>query len=576
MNKQSIKDFNSVWERWQFLSVDRPNTDAIIHWVTGEEPYRWTFSSLIERANYYSKYLLKKGIKPGQVCAMIIRHNPEFYPLYLGIVGIGALPTVLAYPNPRLHPDKFRQGLEGMSQRSGLDYLLTEKDLEPVIGALINSPNSTIKGLHFPFEENLIFSNSELDSELFTIRASMKRKDPILLQHSSGTTGLQKPVILTHHDILEHVVQYGEALYLNNSDKFISWTPLYHDMGLIGTFHMPLAYGIPTIQINTFEWILAPVILFDAASKEKATITLQPNFAFNLLTNKVHDEDMEGVDLSSLRLLVNAAEPIRHDTMERFIDRFKNYGLNELAPTTQYGMAETTLALVQTPPGQKYKIMEVDRQKLANGVVEYTNENTKVKRICISSGILLDGCQMKIVDDNRITLPDDTLGEIAVKSVSLFDGYRNYPEKTAQVMDNEGWYHTSDYGFIHDGELYVIGRKDDIIIVAGNNMYPEDVEDVINKIDGVQKGRIIAFGEADEELGTEVISVIVETKLEDEKEKKILINEIKKAGMSIDVTISNIYLVPPRWLIKSSAGKPSRKANSERILEEKRKNKGDN
>lgn len=136
---------------------------------------------------------------------MIIRHNPEFYPLYLGIVGIGALPTVLAYPNPRLHPDKFRQGLEGMSQRSGLDYLLTEKDLEPVIGALINSPNSTIKGLHFPFEENLIFSNSELDSELFTIRASMKRKDPILLQHSSGTTGLQKPVILTHHNVLEHI-----------------------------------------------------------------------------------------------------------------------------------------------------------------------------------------------------------------------------------------------------------------------------------------------------------------------------------------------------------------------------------
>jgi len=439
---------------------------------------------------------------------------------------------------------------------------------------MINSSESTIKGLLFPFEKaEDTMEDKSLDSELENIRKSMKKKDAVLLQHSSGTTGLQKPVILTHHDILEHVVQYGDALFLNDNDKFISWTPLYHDMGLIGTFHMPLVYGIPTVQINTFEWILAPVLLFQIASEEKATITLQPNFAFNLLTNKVHDEDMEGVNLSSLRLMINAAEPIRHDTMEKFIERFKTFGLNELSPTTQYGMAETTLALVQTPPGQKYKIIEVDRQKLANGVVEFANENTKVTRTCVSSGILLKDCQMKIVDDNRNILPDNTLGEIAVKSISLFDGYRNYPKKTAQVIDSEGWYYTSDYGFIHENELYVIGRKDDIIIVAGNNIYPEDIEDAINKVNGVQKGRIIAFGEIDEELGTESINLIVETKIENDEEKKNLINEIKLAGMTIDITIENVYLVPPRWLIKSSAGKPSRKANRERIIEENKKQK---
>lgn len=564
------KEYKSIWERWEYLSRKKYNGEAIVHWVAGDEPIRWTFGKLLQRANHYSSYLLSKGINPGDVCAMIIRHNPEFYPIYLGIVGMGALPTVLAYPNPRLHPDKFRQGLLGMTQRSGLDWILTEKEIEPMIGNLVTAEGSTVKGVFFPIEEKSDIIASEFSANLNKIRDSFKPDDPVLLQHSSGTTGLQKPVILTHFDILKHVEQYGEALKLNDNDKFISWTPLYHDMGLIGTFHLPLAFGIPTVQINTFEWILAPAILFDAISKEKTTITLQPNFAFNLLTNKVKDEELEGVDLSSMRLFINAAEPIRHDTMERFIQRFKKYGLQVLAPTTQYGMAETTLAVVQTPPGQKYKTLEVDRQKLANGIVEIANNNTKVKRICVSSGLLLKECEMKIVDENRKTLPELSLGEIAVKSASQFTGYRNYPEKTAKVIDEDGWYYTSDYGFIYENELYVIGRKDDIIIVAGNNIYPEDIEDAVNQVEGVQKGRVIAFGEVDEGLGTELISVIAETKIENEEDKKKLIIEIKKAGMSIDIPIANVYLVPPRWLIKSSAGKPSRKANSQRIIELKK------
>lgn len=566
--------YKSIWDRWEYLSNEYPDREAVIHWVAGEEPHRWTFKALIEKSNYYSQFLLNQGIRPGEVCAIIIRHNPEFYPLYLGVVGIGALPAVLAYPNPRLHPEKFRQGLLGMTQRSGLDWILTERELQNTIGNLVTSKESTIKGIFFPLEDKFNFPSDSAHLEtLKKIRDSFKLSDPVLLQHSSGTTGLQKPVILTHFDILKHVEQYGEALKLNNNDKFVSWTPLYHDMGLIGTFHLPLAFGIPTIQINTFEWILAPLILFEVISKEKPTITLQPNFAFNLLTNKIKDEDMEGIDLSSMRLFINAAEPIRHDTMENFIKKFKKHGLNELAPTTQYGMAETTLAVVQTPPGQKYKTLAVDRQKLANGIIEIANEHTKVKRVCVSSGVLLKECQMKIVDDNRNSLPELSLGEIAVKSASQFSGYRNYPEKTSKVIDQEGWYYTSDYGFIYKDELYVIGRKDDIIIVAGNNIYPEDIEDAVNQVEGVQKGRVIAFGEQDESLGTDLISVIVETKIENEEERKKLILEIKKACMSIDIPIANVYLVPPRWLIKSSAGKPSRKANSQRILELKIKNK---
>jgi acyl-CoA synthetase (AMP-forming)/AMP-acid ligase II len=178
---------------------------------------------------------------------------------------------------------------------------------------------------------------------------------------------------------------------------------------------------------------------------------------------------------------------------------------------------------------------------------------------------VIKGCEVKIVDEKRNKINPGEIGEIAIKSVSMFDGYRNYPEKTAEVLD-DGWYYSGDYGFAHEGEYYVIGRKKDIIIVAGNNIYPEDIEDAISKVEGVIPGRVVAFGEEDYEIGSEQISVAAETNFTAADDHKRLKASIVKAGMEMDISIRKIYLVPPRWLIKSSAGKPSRKANRERII----------
>jgi acyl-CoA synthetase (AMP-forming)/AMP-acid ligase II len=177
---------------------------------------------------------------------------------------------------------------------------------------------------------------------------------------------------------------------------------------------------------------------------------------------------------------------------------------------------------------------------------------------------LIDGCQARIVDADRKDIEPGLVGEIAVKSVSMFDGYRNYPEKTAEVVEN-GWYFSGDYGFVHEDEFYVIGRKKDIIIVAGKNIYPEDIEDAVNQAEGVIPGRVIAFGEENEDMGTEQVAVVAETKAETDEEKSKVRMNVLKAGMTIDINIHKVYLAPPRWLIKSSAGKPSRKANKERI-----------
>jgi len=562
------QETSTLWKRWQLNSQKFPNRDAIIHWVAGEEPVRITFKNIIDTAKQFSIKIKELGIKPGEVCATIIRHNQFFYPLYLGISRTGALPAVLAFPNPRLHPDKFRQGLEGMAKRSGLDYILTERELEPLIKPLIEKPGSTIKAIYFPLEWDISGEiNSTIDNEVEETATKIKDSDPVLLQHSSGTTGLQKPVVLSHRAILNHVKNLGGALKISENDKVASWLPLYHDFGLIAAFHIPLAYGIPLVQIDPFQWVLAPVILLEAITKEKATLSFSPNFAYNVLSEKIDEEELEGIDLSSMRMIVNAAEPIRHDSHEKFLHRFTKYGFPSTALGCLYGMAEVTLGATLTEPGKLIPEISVDRNELSRGVMKLA-DNDSVVRVCVSSGRPIGECDLKIVDENRKDIQDGLVGEVAVTSISMFDGYRNYPEKTAEVVENK-WYFSGDYGFRWQGEYYIIGRKKDIIIVAGKNIYPEDIEDVMNQVDGVIPGRTIAFGEEDVDMGTEFVSVIAETKVETDEEKNKVRMNILKAGMSIDVVVHKVYLVPPRWLIKSSSGKPSRKANKERIIDKK-------
>lgn len=559
---------NNIWNKWKENSLHKTINDAIIFWREEGVFTRWSFDGLLKKADFYSNYFYELGIRKGDVCAIILRHHPEFYPIYIGIAGNGALPAVLAYPNPRLHPDKFRQGIIGMSARSGLDYIITDRELDEKIRPLISDKQTTIKDIIFPLEFDI---NNPPDNQniLENIRNNIRPEDPFLLQHSSGTTGLQKPVVLSNKAVLDHIQNYGKAINLSEDDKVVSWLPLYHDMGLIAAFHLPLLYGIPSVQIDPFEWVLAPHILIEAISKEKGTLTWLPNFAYNVLADKVHDDWISDFSLNTVRMVINCSEPIRHHSHEKFLLKYKKYGLKERSLSTCYAMAETTFAVTQNPPIQPIKTLIVNRDKLANGEIEFTNDCSKA-RICVSSGKLIDGCKVKIVDDNRNEVTSGQVGEIAIKSVSMFDGYRNYPEKTAEVL-KDGWYYSGDYGFVYDDELFVIGRKKDIIIVAGKNIYPEDIEDMVGRIENVLPGRVIAFGEEDNELGTEVISVIAETNLIDENDKKLLINKIKAEGMAVDISIKNVYLVPPRWLIKSSAGKPSRSANKQRILEEKLK-----
>jgi acyl-CoA synthetase (AMP-forming)/AMP-acid ligase II len=554
-----------VWHHLVRHADTSPDREAVIHLSSEHDPVRWTWGPLLRAASGYAAWLAIHGVRKGDVCALIVRHHPSFYPLYLGVSALGALPSVLAYPNARLHPDKFRQGLEGMSRRSGLDHILTERDLEPLVAPLVAGHGSTIKQVLFPLEaENVEASAGSTIAD----HAPGHSDEPCLLQHSSGTTGLQKPVALSHRAVLEHVRRYGEAIGLNQHDRIVSWLPLYHDMGLIAAFYLPMVAGIPLIQLSPMEWVAAPSLLLEAISQERGTLCWLPNFSYRFMADRIRDEDIPGCRLDSLRLIVNCSEPVRSESHDRFHERFAPHGLRKEALGASYAMAETTYAATQTPPGQEARRVLVDRTAMAQGRVRILREvETTAGRWCVSSGPAISGCSLRVVDENRKDLPDGHVGEIAITSVSLFDGYRNYPEKTAEVLD-AGWYFSGDYGFVHEGAWYVVGRKKDLVIVAGNNVFPEDVEDVVGSVPGVLPGRVVAFAADDERMGTDVLCVIAETEARGACDQKALRLAILQAGMSIDVTISRAYLAPPRWLIKSSSGKPARSTNRDRALAE--------
>ena len=199
--------------------------------------------------------------------------------------------------------------------------------------------------------------------------------------------------------------------------------------------------------------------------------------------------------------------------------KYSNFGLNPSALSTCYAMAETTFAVTQNPPGEGILELKVERDSFSKGIVKLCGDNTVPYRVCVTSGKLIEGCKIKIVDENRKEMTEGVIGEIAISSVSMFDGYRNYPEKTSAVLEDE-WFYSGDYGFCYENHFYIIGRKKDIIIVAGKNIYPEDIEDMVSNVKGVIPGRVVAFGEDDEISGTETISVVAETAFDKEDDQK--------------------------------------------------------
>jgi len=387
-----------------------------------------------------------------------------------------------------------------------------------------------------------------------------------LIQHSSGTTGIKKGIALSNLAIFNQVSVYSEVLQLCDSDVIVSWLPLYHDMGLIACFLLPILSGISLILMSPFDWVKSPVKLLTLVTRYKGTLTWLPNFAFNFLSKKIREQELKLIDLQTLRAVINCSEPVRYESIQLFENRFRKYGLDPCSLSSSYAMAENVFCVSQSNLGKSPLVDWIDPMQVKKESIAEHRPSGEGGIPSVSSGKPLKNVQIKIVDNKFEPLANRKIGEVVIRSDCLFTEYFNNPKATQDAF-KEGWYLTGDYGYVVDGELFITGRKKDLIIVGGINIYPQDIEEVIAGISGVYPGRVVAFGVPNENLGTEDVVVIAESEIHDSNLRENIADAIrKKVTQETSVALRKVYVVNHGWLIKTSSGKLSRSANRDKLL----------
>jgi len=361
---------------------------------------------------------------------------------------------------------------------------------------------------------------------------------------------------------------YGKSLMLNRDDVVISWLPLYHDMGLVAGFIMPILSGIHLVLQSPFDWVRAPYKLMQAITKYKGTLSWLPNFAYNFCAQKIRDRHLEGVDLSTWRAVINCSEPVRWESHQAFYEKFKSYGLKLEALQTSYAMAENVFSVTQSLLGQIPTVVKIDREAFMSERVARDPIDGKPVMTMMSSGRPLENVKVKIVDENRNEVGARVIGEVALKSNCMLTGYFHRNDLTEKAFV-DGWYLTGDYGFMIDGNVFVSGRKKDMIIVGGKNVYPQDLEALTYEVAGVHPGRSVAFGMFNDEEGTEDVVIIAEVDSEDEIEQQKIADAIRVyVTKNSAVALRYVKAVDSKWILKTSSGKTARSANKEKFLKE--------
>ena len=308
----------------------------------------------------------------------------------------------------------------------------------------------------------------------------------------------------------------------SSSDVFVSWLPLYHDMGLIGAWLGCLYFGAPLYVMSPLSFLARPESWLWAIHRYRATLSAAPNFAFELCLDKIDDADLQGLDLSSLRMVANGAEPVSVHTLRRFIDRFGRYGFREEAMAPVYGLAENAVGLAFPPLGRGPVIDRVDREALSrDGVAKPARPDDPKPLEFVACGRPLPGHEIRIVDEAGREVGERREGRLEFRGPSATSGYFRNEAKT-KALFHEGWLDSGDRAYMANGDVFITGRIKDIIIRGGRHIYPQEVEEAVAEIPGVRKGGVAVFGVTDPRLGTEQLIVVAETRETDRKAREAL------------------------------------------------------
>ena len=511
-----------------------------------------TYRMLQEQAKALAAGLLEHGLVSGDKVAIMLPTGRGFFAAFYGALYAGCVPVPLYPPvRPSQIEDHMRR-IAGIVDNAQAAMLITVDQAKPLSHLLRAQCESLRKALTVA---DLSVPGAQLPSP------KLGPADIAFLQYTSGSTGNPKGVVLTHANLLANLRAMQRASGITSADTFVSWLPLYHDMGLIGACMGSLYVGFRLVLMSPLAFLARPGRWLQIIHRHRATVSAAPNFAYELCANKLDDRDLDGLDLSCWRLAYNGAEPVSPDTLEHFAARLARCGFSRAAMTPVYGLAESSVGLAFPPLGRGPLVDRVDRDALTrSGIARCVPADDRNALRVVSSGLPLPGHEIRIVDAGGRELPERAQGRVQFRGPSATGGYFRNPEATARLFDGQ-WLNTGDMGYIAAGELYLTGREKDIIIRAGHNIYPQELEEAVSSVRGVRKGGVAVFPATDARYGTERLVILAETRESSATERVRMLAEINNlavdlAGMPAD----DIVLAPPRTLLKTSSGKLRRAA----------------
>ncbi|MGB7844203.1 MAG: AMP-binding protein [Candidatus Acidiferrum sp.] len=532
-------------------------------------PVEFTGRTLLERAEELASSCAVP--KDHGVVLLLLPHSPELFLLHLGLVLRGYIPAILAWPTSRIDPEKYQRNLVHQLSHLPAAQLITLPQLAENLEGSLPYPATGL-----PLENGASFEKlfpagavgEHFNQREVPPRDSRPSPETLFLQFSGGTTGAQKAIVVTATMLSEQLKQLGDALRFTRDDVVASWLPLYHDMGLIACFWMPIWHGASSLQIGANDWVMNPELLLRCISRYCATFCWLPNFSFSYLGQR--RENMQQVhSLENIRAWINCSEPVRFKSIMEFANAFGDFGVRKESLQASYAMAETVFAVTQSQ--LEKELFTVPRNRVSRGSQAYSElAFDLIDDVYVTSGKPILNTEVKIVAADGSICPEAVAGEIHVRTPSLFSGYWGSDGFQTHSL-RDGWHATRDYGFLVDDELFVIGRFKDIVIVGGNNIFPEDVEAVVNTIGGVYPGRVVAFGVEDSEYGTQSLAVVAEMKGDYHEEAAVQLEAaIRKLVLTtIGTAPRHVAVVPSRWIVKSTAGKISRRETRERFQRER-------
>ena len=503
-------------------------------------PRSYTYGELFESAEEIAERIADRGLTTRVGPLGILLGTQEAQTLhFLAALRAGAVPAILTPPNPKLNRDYYLRTMSVVLRRTRLSGLISDLDGFDAPTSRFQPHDLTPCG---PNEPVLHDSEGPLPPE-----ASF-------LQFSSGTTGIKRGVLVTDDAVIAQLETYADALAVTRDDVIASWLPLYHDMGFIACLNMPLFAGLHTVVLDPIEWVTAPVSLLQAMSDFHATLSWNPNFAYAFMAQRVGVVDAEHLDLSSVRGFINCSEPVTHASQQQFLDRFRGHGLRDDVFLGCYAMAETTFALTHGEPtmtGATDPIGPV-------GVARRPGSDPYV-----SVGQALPGVELQVVNDEDDALPDRKIGEIWVRSPFNFAGYFGEREASEGAFHDD-WYRTGDLGYRVGDSWYITGRKKDVLIIGGVNVFPSDLEELASNVDGIVSGRVAAFTSFDGRMQTDRLTILAESDLDGTDAHRTILEVRQRVLAGFQIANFEVHLVPPGWLVKSSSGKMARLASRDK------------